>query len=498
LTLFVALAAGLLACWTSVAAADETIAQAVIYKQGEQAPTAVGPVSLSTLEQTPACTPYSNPGARFDLVGPQGDSAFAITSETWTLYMILECGLGQTLPPGSTDWVEVENPNTGKIEAPLSMSVTGGLSDLVTPSDFADSTQVPLVTVDQNDGPFAYYRPQRQTPAGSPADQNAGDYFASTEPITIDVSEGGSPPLSVSLAETPSTVSAGQTMTLSAAVSGAPNAADLSYGWSSSGGATFTSTTGPSVQATFPAGTYTVTVDATDNVDGTFGAQTANITVGAAGPDSTSGTPNSANGQTQQPSAPATGPKLGSGSAVGGSAGTAHHPSPSGKSGGKGATDVKKPKPTPKSIATHPSTTPVTSGPPSAASGPPASSSSRATLSVGDARSGHTAHRPRANPPAAHAKSPLSTPSIRTTTDASLPRVTGRLIGGVSLLPAGASPLVHVVAATPPTAAAVRRGVSASVLPALAGALVVILLFSLGIGRELRWRRGWGARLFGS
>jgi PKD domain len=80
------------------------------------------------------------------------------------------------------------------------------------------------------------------------------------------------------------------------------------------------------------------------------------------------------------------------------------------------------------------------------------------------------------------------TPVVGTTSKA--PLVTGRLIGSVVLLPAGASPLVHGLGGPAASPAPVRRGVVASVAPGLAGALAVILLLSLGAGRELRWRAG--------
>jgi hypothetical protein len=72
--------------------------------------------------------------------------------------------------------------------------------------------------------------------------------------------------------------------------------------------------------------------------------------------------------------------------------------------------------------------------------------------------------------------------------------VTGQLVGDVTPLPAGASPLVHAVAAQT-SAPPARQATHTSRLAALAGALAVVLLLGLGAGRELRGRRGWRALL---
>jgi PKD domain-containing protein len=507
--LVVVLAAGVLGCWASAAAADEMIAQAIIYKQGEQAPTEVGPVPLATLEATAACDRYvPNSGSTFSIEGPVGSQPLVVTDSTWTLYTILHCALGQTLSAGAGDWVEVQNPNSGTVEAPLFFATAGGLSDLVPPSDFTDQTQVPLVIVDQNDGQLEYYRPQRQTPAGSPVDANANDYFASTEPITIIVSEGGSPPLAVAITEAPATgAAAGQSVTLTAAVSepqgGAPNPADLAYTWSSSGaGASLASTSGPSVQATFAAaGDYTVSVDVTDDADGTFGADTLQIQIGAAASDSSSGTPSSSDGQSQQPSSPATGPQQSPGSTAGGTAATdpTHHSGTSGPSAGKGAggaTATSKPRrPATTGASSHPAGTTTPARPAPTAAEHPAASISPPTKGGGSTPASH--HRHRASHPTVLPRTPLTTP-IPASATPDEPRISGRLIGGVALQPAGASPLVHTLAAGGAAAAAVRRGVSASPVAAIAAGLAVVLLLGLGAGRELRWRRRLGARLYGS
>jgi hypothetical protein len=70
--------------------------------------------------------------------------------------------------------------------------------------------------------------------------------------------------------------------------------------------------------------------------------------------------------------------------------------------------------------------------------------------------------------------------------------VAGQLISDVVPLPAGASPLVHVVPAVA-TAPPARRAIRASLLPVFGAALAVLLLLGLGAARELGWRPAWRA-----
>jgi hypothetical protein len=57
----------------------------------------------------------------------------------------------------------------------------------------------------------------------------------------------------------------------------------------------------------------------------------------------------------------------------------------------------------------------------------------------------------------------------------------------VTLLRPDQSPLVKLVGSNA-TAPPVRRPTRTSILPALAGALTVVLLLALGAGHQLRWR----------
>jgi hypothetical protein len=493
------LAAALLGCWASTAAADEPVATAIVVKPGGQS--MVGPVSLSTLEETPACVPYAtNPGSTLTNVGPDaGSPVVATRSYSWTLYTILQCGLGQTLSAG--DWVQVESPANGP-EGPLFYSS----GDLTTPSDFQDPTQVPLIIAEPDANLLQYYRPQRQLDDGA-TDENAYDAIEDNSgPLTIWVDESSSAPLSLAIAEVPAGgVAAGGSVSLSASLQPAgaatPDPANLSYAWTtpdgdvqfSNGGA------GATVEATFAAaGDYPVTVEAQDSQAGTLGFATVKISVGG-GSDAASGSPSASNGQTSQPSAPASGPKQSSGVTVGGSAGTTHLSAPGGSatSGGtgRGATATAKPKPAAKPTATHRGGSTATQTAPRHV----ATANSRSSVSPGTHAPTSTSYRAHhRSRPATPSTTPLPTSPALATATPNEPRIAGRLIGSVTPLPAAASPLVHAVPAATATAAPVRRGVSASAIPALAGGLVVILLFSLGVARELRGRRGLGARVLRS
>jgi hypothetical protein len=70
--------------------------------------------------------------------------------------------------------------------------------------------------------------------------------------------------------------------------------------------------------------------------------------------------------------------------------------------------------------------------------------------------------------------------------------VRGLLIADIHPVSLSASPLVTTAEPPVATAAPVRRGVRASVIPGLGAALAIVLLLGLGAGRELRDRR-WSA-----
>jgi hypothetical protein len=89
--------------------------------------------------------------------------------------------------------------------------------------------------------------------------------------------------------------------------------------------------------------------------------------------------------------------------------------------------------------------------------------------------------------PAPNAGTPVAGPRPSVAPGRRVPVISGRLISDVTLLRPDQSPLVKIVTSTA-TAPPVERSVRASILPALAAVLTVVVLLGLGAGHQLRWR----------
>lgn len=455
-------------CWcfgTGVAAAYENEAQlvtATVYQAG-QLPTADS-VSIGTLESDPQrCPTYSGPEEGF--IGPGGDDSLPATS--WSLASVLGC-LQNPVKIVDINAITIIRQN-GVPEAAATSQI--GPADLSVPSDFADQSQVPVISSD-GDG-IIYNRPSRGTGDANGADRVEDDL---PSPFLIDVFEG--PSLAVTAAASQTTIAAGANVSFSATASG-PDDGGLSYSWNFDGGGLPDSSTAQNPEVTFDSpGVYEVTVEASDGAGG-GGSGSIQITV------------NSATGQSpgnSSPHSPATGPQTSHGNQPGGAAGK-HDTHGSGTSG-RGGDDGRY-----KQRQQHGS-----AGSAAAGSGGASASSGSTDKSGGTAGAGNRAPvKEQRKPPRSRAPHGAGRhrPAPSAEIPASAPDVTGRLISDVTLLPAGVSPLVRVVQAPLGTAPAARRVIHASVLPALAAALAVVLLFGLGAGRELAGRRGRRALRFG-
>ena len=228
-------------------------------------------------------------------------------------------------------------------------------------------------------------------------------------------------------------------------------------------------------------GVYEVTVQASDNAGG-GGSGSIQITVNSA----TSQSPGDTN-----PPAPVTGPQTSHGTQPGGAAGR-HQSNASSTAGGERHDGRHRRQQKGPQHGSSGNTAPGSGG-----ASPTSGNSGRSSGSTGTAN-----HEPvdrQRSPPGSRGQrgAERHRPSASTGSSSSAPEVTGRRISDVTLLPAGVSPLVHVVPASLAVAPAARRVIHASVLPALAGALAVVLLFGLGAGWELAGRRGWHALRFG-
>ena len=454
------LAGAVLSCSGAVAVADPNqLVQAEIWPAGG-GPATNESVSIGGLEsRSGQCPTYEPGGPNIGLYGAGGipTNQDQVTAQSWTIPTVLSC-LSPPVPPRNVLDVQVERSD-GTLEQPLSPADLG-YSPPGSASDFYVAQEFPLIYVSGNQ--IYYDRPWR-----GGTDDNAADRVFEQSPssFALQVFEEHVGNATVTASPNPATVNASVSFSASASGPGGP----LTYAWNFDGGLADSDTSSaPSV--TFASGgTYDVTVEIT----GTSGPPAEGSVTLQVGPQTTTTT------QTN-PNAPPTGPTNGSGNTPGGSAGkpSTHGNGTSGKhpSGQKpGATKGKhQPKPNTKT---------TTSGSGGTANGSGASGS-------GSSSGGKNAGASHGRGQSRHSGGGQATPAKRRPASTSGPAtvITGRLVSDVTPLPAGASPLVHVEPGPLPAAPAARRPIAASVLPALAAALAVALLFSLGAGRELRWR----------
>jgi PKD repeat protein len=372
---------------------------------------------------------------------------------TWGLGTVLGC-LKTPIPLAAVKSVIVIGGN-GAPEAGPNSQLTP--ADLRAPSDFNNSAEVPVI--EDNGSVSSYDRPWRE---GS--DLNYLDeVHESQTPISIAVFEG--PRLTVSVSASPTTVAAGGTVDFTANVSPA-NQPGLKYSWNFDGGAA--DSTAASPQVNFGSGgQYTVSVQVTDAAGGGGGA-TIPITV-----TSSSSTPPAAN-----PNGPKTGPTHSNGNTPGGRQGNQTPHGGSSGAGGNATGDSSQ-------------TAPTGSGPGNAA-GQPANPQSAAS------RGGSAHHQAQRTRSVTHGSKPVNgpKPAAPSTNPLAVP-VNGLLISDVSPVAPGASPLVHVVQASPATAPDLRTPTGTSPWPIVGAGVAVLLLLGLGAGRELRGRLGWRPLGFG-
>ena len=468
------LALGLIASPAQPALADVNSGQlitATVYSPGHSP--SQESVSVGGLQSNSTCPTYSEPGPVQQ--GPGTYPAFTFPRATWAVSTVLEC---LSTPVHVSDVHQVivhQTVGFGEVSATSQLSH----DDLVVPSDFQDSTAVPVISSDGSN--LLYYRPPRDG-----TDANALDEVqqGNPSPLLIDVFEG--PPLAVTASASQTTVQAGSSISFSATVVPA-SASGLSYSWDFGGGATNSTQSSPSVPFD-SAGKYNVTLEVSDAAGG-GGGDTIQVTITA-----TANTPPPPPTTTQNP--PPTGPTSSSGTNVGG---------PPGKQSGAprgipGSTFNSRPTRRSDTHTKKPShgsrRTPAAHRTPRhsvvSASASSGGQSARSGSTPAGARTG-SSHTPAAARSAAPRR-PLPTAAAHAGADGTL--VTGELISDVTPLPADASPLVSALPA--PVAAAPSRGDSGTSALAVVGlGLAVVLLLCLGAGRELRGRRSWFTPHFG-
>lgn len=422
----------------ATATADQSVVTATLYPSSGGSVSTPPPVTLSSLGGCPAYD-GSNP-----MYSYPGDQPFEATASSWAVSTLLSCGL--QVPLTDVTDVQISNPSQG-FEAPLSQA------DLSVPSPFEDPNSQPVISYDGNEDLITYFRPWR---GGS--DQNGRDEFTQGSPVAIVVYENGPPLNVIATAQTTSKLTKRFSATVRTA-SGAPiPASALTWSWNFGDGQ---SSSEPSPTHAFqPDAVYPVTVQVTDQSAGTGGTDTIDVTFSSS---SNSGSAGQSGAGSSLDSRSPTGGQHSGGSQTGG---TPH------KSTSGGAA---------------PSNAAVATG--SGASSPASSATSVAPTAT--AKHASTPHAPSANPEHAPAHSPAPTQRIATAPPPAedSPVVVGQLISDITPLPATASPLVHLVSGSLASARAVRGAIRATPLPVLAAGLAVALLFGLGAGHELRWRR---------
>jgi len=446
---------GALGCQLGVATADpstDEIVSATVYSQNGAAQN--DSVSLAQLQSNPKCTPYS--GTDMNELGRNGAVDVQLSpSATWALSTVLGC-LSTPVPVAAVHGVTVIDGQGAPETGPGSMLTPADLAPQGS-TDFNNPQQAPVVqalgSVNQ------YDRPWRGGGQGQP-DYDFLDEVQDSDndqplPVAIEVFEG--PLLTVTVSASRTSVPVGGSVSFNATVTG-QNGSALSYSWNFDGGAQGSTAATPTV--TFgTAGQYEVTVEVTDSAGGGGGGEIP-ITVGTPSPAAT-GTHAQTGSGTDRKSHTPSGPKKSKGTHAGGPV-------------GKSTTSTTTPASTTPTSTTPTSTTPTSTTPTSSGSGHHATT--------------RTSHRA---PTSTHPKGHTAAPSARPTPPPpeSGPLVSGQLVGDVTPLAAGASPLVRLVPAAVATAPPARQAVRASLLPAFGAGLGVLLLLGLGAGRELRWRR---------
>ncbi|MHB8690683.1 MAG: PKD domain-containing protein [Solirubrobacteraceae bacterium] len=401
-------------------------------------------VTQSQLVANPTlCPTYAGPAIDEQPGGPA-----PVGQDTWPLSSILQC-METAIDPASVKSLTVvgeNSPNSQLTAADLTGAASSGFP----------AGQLPVL--DDGGSSWTYRRPPR-----NPADINGRDTatYQPGSPMLIEVYKG--PQLTVNATATPGAASGAYTF--SASATGDTGSGTLTYSWDFGNGDT-SALAAPSEQ--FAPGTYSVAVQVADHVTGQSGSGTVTVTVDPA-PAGAGPSPQSGGGVSSTATSP-TGTKTPSPTPTASGAG-AHmhhssqsHPHAANKRSGKPA------------ATTHTTT-------PAAATPAPATSAATTTAPAAPTSTAAPAATPlpRRTRPGQHSKPPGSTGRF----------VDGRLLTGLNAVPESASPLVYrltqpVQSATAPQ---VRRATRTSALPGVAAGLVILLLFGLGAGRELRGQR---------
>ena len=425
--------------------------------------TTTGSVSVAQLQASSQCPVYGGPNV-MDEMGRQGSVDVPLSqSDTWALSTILGCLEPNPVPIPSVQGVTVMNAD-GTPETDSGSQIASADLKPLGQTDFNNPDEGPVVTALGTSN--RYDRPWRGSSQGQP-DYDFSDQVTTNSPngqampVEIEVFEG--PLLTVTVTASETTVPAGATVTFGATVTG-QNGSALSYSWNFDGGATNSTSAAP--QVTFGSiGQYNVTVQVAD-AQGGGGVASIPITVGTSPAPATGGHKQKGAGKNKKSQSP-TGPSKSSGTHAGARPGK--QKTSQSTTSGKNTTA--------KSSATNESNTATTPAPTNTSTDP---------VSPSTPTNPSTAHRPTTSGRRTTGRSPVRpvTPPPQSGST-----VVGLLVSDVTPLPPAVSPLVRTVPTATATAPPARQAVRASLVPAFATGFVVLLLFGLGAGRELRGRR---------
>ncbi len=445
---------------TASAGADASgpLVQATIYTAGGG--TQTESVSQAQLEASPSQCPTFSGGSMTEY-GRQGQVTVPLSSATtWTLATILRC-LQTPVSLADVTGITVIGDDGSPLTAPNSQLTA---ADLASPSDFQDSSESPVIQAIGSTN--QYDRPWR---GGSDL-----DYLDETQttPIAIEVFEG--PPLAVTATASATSITVGSTINFSAAVTG-NNGSALSYSWSFGGGAASSTQASPQVQFSTP-GVWTVNLEVTSANGGGGGSQLT-VTVK---PQGSSTTPTSTGPVTTGPDQ-SKGPKPGGRPTKQKKSGTQDNGRQHTHGNGTQTTSTTSQTTTTQTSTTRSTTTPAAGS--SGSSGSPGSSGGGSGSAANPSQS-TTTHR-RTPATASHQTTTTPTPPPTGTL------VRGQLVSDIVALPAGRSPLVHLVPGSAAGAPARQARARPSVLPIAAAALAIAVLLGLGAQRELGRPRWW-------
>jgi hypothetical protein len=452
--------------------ADQTVVSATIFPGAQGSPSSQQ-LTLSTLNTVgnytgpPSIAMQSTGGA----LPPQ-----SISQPAWTLGTVLTLGLD--IPQADVTAVQVVRFDGG-YETPLSNAQIFD-SDQYPGSDGA----LPTIYHDGGEDQTTYVRPPF-----SATDANAADNVTQQgDPISLIVYEN-QPPLVVTPSQTPVAGKQGTTapFTLGAAVTTADGTAvpssALTFSWTVGGTQQLS---GPAPVTTVPSGVTPVTVQVYDQATGAGGTATFDITYN---PPASPPTPKPGQGAGKHPKGKPTGQSHGKLNGGGGLEHAGTH---------KGASTVharrRSKTPTRPGTTSPPVSSPPPASPPPATSPPPAAPPPIQTTTVTTPTTTTTPGlsvdtSPTKAPPHPRTHAPKRRSAAQPGTAQRL--VTGRVVADVQTLPAGASPLVHPIAAQAAAPALVHTAGDSMSAPAWVYAtLAVLALLAGGAVYERRGGRG--------